>query len=92
MRDIFKKHVDYVCDDALMGEPLGANQHAIVREAGDVFKYGSRIVVARCTEGLKVVAVHSYLDVPITDEEASELVGDFMEELFGEEAFVVVVL
>lgn len=74
-------YVAYVVDDAGAGRKPGDDPHAIVREAGGQFKYASRLIAYQCGFEPLVVAVHSYLDVFIDDEEAEEMAGDYLEEI-----------
>jgi len=79
-RDRFLPYVSFVVDDAGSGRELGADQHAIVREAGDQFTYASRLVGWQCGFEPLFVAVHSYLDVEIDDQDAEEMARDYLEE------------
>ncbi len=72
-------YVSFVVDDALNGRELGADIHAIVRERGQ-FAYASRLVGWQCGFEPLFVAVHSYLDVAISDDEATELATDYLIE------------
>lgn len=65
----------YVVDDAGAGRRLGDDPHAIIR--GDGFRHPSRLVVWPNV----TVAVHSYLDVEVTDEEAVAMARDYLEEI-----------
>lgn len=76
-----KALVRFVVDDSLNGWKLGENQHAIIREKGEVFQYSSVIVVIADITGPVGVSVHSYLDVPINDDEAIEFAKDYLAEL-----------
>ena len=83
-------YVGYVVDDARCGRELGADSHAIVREGGDDslpsrerkgFKYASRLVGWQFGIRPMFVAVHSYLDVHIEDDEAIDMASDYMQEI-----------
>lgn len=76
-----KQHVEYVVDDAGAARPLGADQHAIIRRKPQ-FKYRS-VLVGWYNEfgGCTFVAVHSYLDVKMSNEECTELATDYLEEI-----------
>jgi hypothetical protein len=75
-------YVAYIVDDAGSGRTLGADPHAIVRspEMSD-FKYASALVGWQCGFEPLFVAVHSYLDVALTEEEATELATDYLDEI-----------
>jgi len=73
--------VCHVVDDALNGRALGADVHAIVREPGESFAYASRLVGWKCGFEPMFVAVHSYLDCRIDDDEAAELAMDYLSEI-----------
>ena len=83
-------YVGYVVDDALCGRELGADPHAIVREGGDDslpsrerkgFEYASRLVGWQCGFEPMFVAVHSYLDVHVEDDEAIDMASDYLQEI-----------
>jgi len=87
--DDAKEYVSYVVDDALCGRRLGDDQHAVIREGGDDslpsrerkgFKYPSVLVGWKWGFESMFVAVHSYLDVRLDDEECEELARDFLAE------------
>lgn len=73
-------YVSFVVDDALNGRELNADIHAIVRTKGDQFEHSSRLVGWQCGFEPLFVAVHSYLDVHIDDDDAEELAKDYLEE------------
>jgi hypothetical protein len=80
-------HVAYVVDDAGSGRPLGDDQHAIVRNPHNNFdhsfeyKYPSVLVGwQRGQADPMFVAVHSYLDVELSDDEATDLARDYLAE------------
>lgn len=74
------EYVSFVVDDAGAARPLGADPHAIVREAGDAFRYPSVLVGWQCGFEPLFVAVHSYLDDELSDDEAIELASDYLAE------------
>jgi hypothetical protein len=85
------EYVSFVVDDALCGRPLDDDIHAVVREAGEptfgpedqegpTYKYSSVLVGWQCGFEPLFVAVHSYLDVELDDEEVEELAKDYLEE------------
>ncbi len=75
--------VIHVVDDAGSGRLLNADPHAIVRHAGEQFKYNSRIVIFEDEDHCKLigVAVHSYLDCIVDDAEAIQMAWDYLEEI-----------
>lgn len=79
-RNRFRPYVAYVVDDAGSGRVLNADRDAIIREAGGEFTYPSVLVGWQCGFEPLFVAVHSYLDVRLTDEEAEDLAAEFLEE------------
>lgn len=77
----------YVADDAGMFAGLNENQHAIVRMAG-ADDFSNRSVFAAFDHprrGLVVIAIHSYLDVYLTDEEALDIATDVIHERWSNE-------
>lgn len=73
-------YVSFVVDDAGSGRSLGDDPHAVVREACAEFKYPSVLVGWQCGLEPLFVAVHSYLDVKLDDDEAEEMVGNYLAE------------
>jgi hypothetical protein len=73
-------YVSFVVDDAGCARSLGDDPHAIVRESGQGFKYSSRLIGWQCGFEPLFVAVHSYLDVNVTDDEAAEMAIDYLTE------------
>lgn len=83
-------YVSFVVDDAGCGRALGADQHAIVRSGNPDRRidgpdtqppcYASRLVGWQCGFEPLFVAVHSYLDVRVTDDEAEEMATDYLQE------------
>lgn len=69
--------VKYIVDDAGCGRRIGADINAIVRDGND-FKYPSRILYF---EDNFAIAVHSYLDVYLTDEEVVDLSIEYLNEI-----------
>ena len=96
-REKAKRYVEYVVDDAGNGREWGEDQYAIVREVDETgrnpfdnqftkWSYPSRLVVWSCTDApfpisYIVVAVHSYLDIYLSDSEAEELARDYLCEV-----------
>lgn len=77
-RDQALPYVSYVVDDAGSARALGADIHATTRETG--FKYRSVLVGWQCGFEPLFVAVHSYLDVRIDDDDASEMAREYLVE------------
>ncbi len=75
-----KPYVSFVVDDAGAGRELNADPHAIVRELGGEFKCRSVLVGWQCGFEPLFVAVHSYLDVQIDEEDAERMARDYLEE------------
>lgn len=75
-----KEYVGFVVDDALCGRRLGDDIHAVIHEHNTNVKYGSVLVGWQCGFEPMFVAVHSYLDVELTDDECVELATDYLEE------------
>ena len=85
-------YVAFVVDDAGSGRELGADPHAIIREHdpeilenydhtfGLGFAHPSRLVGWQCGFEPLFVAVHSYLDVILPDEEAEDMAKEFLLE------------
>lgn len=70
-----------VVDDAGCGRRLGQDIHAIVREVGK-FKYASRVVYwGEPGDEPLAIAVHSYLDVWLNDNEAIQLAIEYLNEI-----------
>jgi hypothetical protein len=84
-------YVGYVVDDAGSGRALNADMHAIVREANEDllvgddqtvrFKYASVLVGYQCGFEPMFVAVHSYLDVQVSEEDAEEMAREYLTEI-----------
>ena len=80
-REDANPYVAFVVDDAGAGREIGDDPHAIIRESGQQgFEYGSVLVGWQCGFEPLFVAVHSYLDVELDDDEAEELARDFLAE------------
>lgn len=90
------RYVAYVVDDAGAGRKLGADMHAIVRPGNrgkrlDQPEYGPAGESLHCYPSVLVgwqgekepvfVAVHSYLDVRVDDDEARSMATDYLEEI-----------
>lgn len=73
-------YVSYVVDDAGSGRALNADPHAIVRSGID-FSHRSILIGWQCGFEPLFVAVHSYLDCHIDDDEAEELAKDYLSEI-----------
>ena len=71
-------YVSFVVDDALNGRELGADINATTREDG--FSHRSVLVGWQCGFEPLFVAVHSYLDARLDDDEAEELARDYLAE------------
>jgi hypothetical protein len=96
-REKAKRYVEYVVDDSGNGREWGADQYAFVRENGEtgnnpfdgrytVWNYPSKLVVwdcylQGCAPSYMVVAVHSYLDVELSNSEVEELARDYLCEI-----------
>ena len=85
-REKAKRYVEYVVDDAGHGREYGEDRYALVRDTGSEYKYPSRLVVwSRDNHpfpiSYMVVAVHSYLDVELSNQEAEELARDYLCEI-----------
>ena len=80
------KYVAYVVDDSGCGRRLHDDQHAIVRD--EPYRHPSVLVGWQCGFEPLFVAVHSYLDVAITDADAEEIAQEYLAEIgwFGGEA------
>ena len=87
-----KNATRFVVDDTLNGRKIGSDPHAIVRTAGESFRYSSRLVVFGTAERFVSVAVHSYLDCAIDDFSAVELAEDYLSEFAGNVPAVLCVL
>lgn len=86
-------HVTYVVDDAGSGRRLGADITAVIRNA-DGSSYSSQLIYNQPryasvligwdnyrSDTPLFVAVHSYLDVRLTDDEATSLALDYVGKL-----------
>jgi hypothetical protein len=75
--------VSLIVDDAGNGRAIGADPHAYPRFIGGEFKHPSRLVVWLDSDDTidLVVAVHSYLDAAVSDDEARRLAVDFVSEI-----------
>jgi len=81
-REQAKDFVGYVVDDAGAARHVGDDMHAVVREGGpEGFKYGSVLVGWQCGFEPMFVAVHSYLDVELDDDECVEMAMDYLIEI-----------
>jgi len=82
--DELEKATSYVVDDTGNGRLLGEDQHAIVRRGGsDNFCNRSAFALFNNKNIRIVVAVNSYLDAWMSDEEIADHASDYMEEAFG---------
>ena len=84
-------YVSFVVDDAGSARILGADPHAIVREStpgclpssqrpDGQFEYASVLIGWQCGFEPLFVAVHSYLDGRLDDDEAEEMARDYLAE------------
>ena len=71
-------YVSFVVDDAGSGREIGADMHATTRESGH--EYRSVLVGWQCGFEPLFVAVHSYLDVELDDQEAEEMAQEYLAE------------
>lgn len=67
---------DFILDDTGNGRRPGSDPHAIVRTSPP-FRYPSSVIQI----GNVSIAVHSYLDVRLTEPEIYDLVSDFVSEI-----------
>jgi hypothetical protein len=76
-------YVSYVVDDAGNGREFEADPHAIIRWAHESteWKYSSVLVGWQCGFEPVFVAVHSYLDVEVSSEDAVEMARNYLEEI-----------
>lgn len=74
------EYVAYVVDDAGSAQEAQPETLDLVRERGSQFAYPSKLVGWQCGFEPLFVAVHSYLDVELTDDEAIEIASDFLAE------------
>lgn len=72
-------YVSFVVDDAGAGRELYRDNHAIVRD-GTEHKYPSVLVGWQRGFEPLFVAVHSYLDVHLEDDEAEEMAREYLTE------------
>lgn len=90
-RESIADYVSFVVDDAGSGRELYADPHAIIREAGEptrgpedqegpTYEYSSVLVGWQCGFEPLFVAVHSYLDVELDEDEAAEMAKDYLAE------------
>lgn len=73
------KYVAYVVDDSGCGRRLHDDQHAIVRD--EPHHRPSVLVGWQCGFEPMFVAIHSYLDVAITDADAEEMAQEYLAEI-----------
>jgi len=89
-----KPYVAYVVDDSGNGRKLGEDPHAIVRDGNlanldddngklnpTILTYPSVLVGWQCGFEPLFVAVHSYLDVRLDDDEAADLAVKYLDEI-----------
>jgi hypothetical protein len=83
------EYVSFVVDDAGSGREIYSDRYAIVREGGDDslpsserkgHQYPSVLVGWQCGFEPLFVAVHSYLDVELDDDEVVEMATDYLVE------------
>ena len=78
-------YVSFVVDDAGSGRELNSDPDAVIRagstkHASGCTKYPSVLVGWQCGFEPLFVAVHSYLDVQLDDDEAEEMARDYLTE------------
>jgi hypothetical protein len=73
-------YVSFVVDDAGSGRYLADDKHAIIRKAGNGFNHSSVLVGWQCGFEPLFVAVHSYLDVEIGDDDAADMATEYLAE------------
>lgn len=78
LRQSAESYVSFVVDDAGSGRELSADPHAIIR--AEDFRYRSVLVGWQCGFEPLFVAVHSYLDCELNDDEAAGLAADYLAE------------
>lgn len=86
------EYVAFVVDDSGNGRELNADRYAVIRtgqlqrlaedtdDTEHTFDYPSVLVGWQCGFEPLFVAVHSYLDVEIGDDEAMDLARDYLAE------------
>lgn len=79
------EYVSFVVDDAGAGRELYSDRYAIVREKDNnsdciEYEYPSVLVGWQCGFEPLFVAVHSYLDVELDDDEVVEMAMDYLAE------------
>jgi len=79
------EYVSFVVDDAGSGREIYSDRYAIVREKdknsdGLNYEYPSVLVGWQCGFEPLFVAVHSYLDVELDDDEVVEMATDYLNE------------
>jgi len=79
-RNKAKEYVSYVVDDAGSGRRIHDDIHAIVRQKGGEYEYPSVLVGWQCGFEPLFIAVHSYLDVKLTDDEVVEMATEYLVE------------
>lgn len=79
-RELAKTYVSFVVDDTGNGRKLNSDVCAVVREAGDKYKYASVLVGWQCGFEPLFVAVHSYLDVELSDDEVVDMATEYLLE------------
>jgi hypothetical protein len=80
-RKIATKCTRYVVDDAGCGRDINEDPGAVVREPGTGYRHPSVLVGWQVDPEPLFVSVHSYLDVELTDAEATEYATDYLEEI-----------
>jgi hypothetical protein len=80
-RKIAKECTQYVVDDAGCGRSLNDDPWAVVREPGTGYRHASVLVGWQLCPNPLFVSVHSYLDVELTDAEATEYATDYLGEI-----------
>lgn len=84
-REEAKRYVEYVVDDSGNGRKIGTDSHAVIREINPDIKYPSKLVGWNFPIYSRsypvVIAVHSYLDIELSNQEAEELARDYLAEI-----------
>lgn len=74
------QYVSYIADDSLNVRKPKSTTPADTRERGTGYKYRSVLVGWQCGFEPLFVAVHSYLDVEIDDDDAEDIAREYLAE------------